>query len=164
MDAADRVVGRAPRSVVHAQGSRHRAVSILITDEAGRLLVQRRAASKDEFPGRWSPSASGHVESGEGYDETASRELMEEVGIDTDLTAVHRIGASELNSNEFTAVYVGRWDGAVRPDPAEVSEVRWVTLGALDAWMERAPDDFTPTFRTVYAGWRNHWTVPGPAR
>ncbi len=153
VDETDHVVGRALRSEVHARGELHRAVSVLIFRTDGALLIQRRALVKDEHPGRWSPSASGHVSSGDDYDETASRELEEEVGITTPLQALHRFSASEMTANEFTALYLGGWDGPVTPDPAEVSEVRWIQPGELGRWMSSRPEDFTPTFRTVFSWW-----------
>lgn len=153
VDATDRVIAVAARSVVHAQGLRHRAVSVLVTDRRGHLLIQRRAASKDEYPGRWSPSASGHVTAGETYDETAPRELLEEVGIATELSRVHRFDASRETAMEFTAVYVGRSDAPAHPDTAEVSEVRRIAPHALEEWMQREPDAFTPPFRLVFDWW-----------
>ena len=69
VDHQDRVIGQAPRHEVHARGLRHRAVHILVFDEAGALFVQKRAATKDTFPLRYDSSASGHVNNGEQYDE-----------------------------------------------------------------------------------------------
>ena len=39
-----------------ADGSRHRAFSVLIFDSEGRLLVQKRASEKITFPGVWANS------------------------------------------------------------------------------------------------------------
>ena len=37
--------------------------------------------TKDTFPGAWDSSSSGHVDSGEDYDDCAVRELREELGL-----------------------------------------------------------------------------------
>ena len=80
--AEDRVIRQERRSVVHAQGLLHRAVHIFVFNSRGQLLVQRRSASKDEFPLTYTSSASGHVGAGETYDACAPRELTEEIGLD----------------------------------------------------------------------------------
>lgn len=155
VDESDRPVGRLPRSEVHARGLRHRAVSVLIHRSDGCLLVQRRTMSKDEFPGRWSPSASGHVSAGESYDLTAARELEEEVGLSTVLRHLHTFDADARTANEFMALYEGRTDAIPTPDPAEVSELRWMAPDALAQWMAETPDDFTPSFLRVFGWWRD---------
>jgi ADP-ribose pyrophosphatase YjhB (NUDIX family) len=77
----DEVIGEAFRADVHAQGLRHRAVSIFVFNSAGQLLMQLRSATKDEYPSCWTSSCSGHVDAGEDYDTAAHRELMEELGL-----------------------------------------------------------------------------------
>ncbi len=154
VDARDRVIDVQTRREVHRLGLRHRSVSVFVTDSAGRLLIQRRSMTKDEYPGRWSPSASGHVASGETYDDTAPRELLEEVGIACALTWFHTEPASEATAMEFMALYTGASDAVPSPDPAEVTEVAWWDPEALAARMASHPDEFTPNFRTGFARWR----------
>lgn len=81
VDERDRVVGTATRSDVHARKLRHRAVHVFLFNLEGELFVQKRAATKDSFPGCYDSSASGHLSSGEDYDPCAKRELEEEVGV-----------------------------------------------------------------------------------
>ena len=76
----DEVVGQKPRSEVHAEGLRHRAVHVLIFNDEGELFMQKRSKSKDTWPGAWDSSCSGHVDSGEVYEVAAIRELDEELG------------------------------------------------------------------------------------
>ena len=49
----DEVVGRAPRSEVHAHGLLHRAVHVLIFNARGELFLQKRSKTKDREPSRW---------------------------------------------------------------------------------------------------------------
>ena len=67
------MIGREPRSVVHARGLRHRAVHVLVFNSAGELFLQKRSMTKDNDPGLWDSSCSGHVDAGETYDEAAVR-------------------------------------------------------------------------------------------
>jgi isopentenyl-diphosphate Delta-isomerase len=53
--------GSATVTAAHAgDGQLHRAFSVLIVDDAGRLLLQRRAAVKTRFAGRWGNACCGH--------------------------------------------------------------------------------------------------------
>jgi 8-oxo-dGTP pyrophosphatase MutT (NUDIX family) len=46
-----------------------------------KLFVQQRAAGKDLYPGLYEPGCAGVVLVGESYEQTARRELAEELGI-----------------------------------------------------------------------------------
>ena len=54
----DEVVGRAPRSEVHARGLLHRAVHVLVFNARDELFLQKRSMSKDREPGRWGANRS----------------------------------------------------------------------------------------------------------
>lgn len=156
VDDQDRVVGAAPRREVHARGLLHRAVHVLVFDSAGRVLLQKRSASKDMYPNQWAASASGHVDRGEDYDTAVVREMGEELGIV--VTAVParlcRILACEDTGREFVWVYSCRHDGPVQPQPEEISEVVWRTPAEVDLWVRERPEEFAPSFLLVWARWR----------
>jgi 16S rRNA (adenine1518-N6/adenine1519-N6)-dimethyltransferase len=88
VDSNDRIRGDASRTEVHGNNLRHRAVHILIFDRAGDVYLQQRSRWKDRLPLKWDSSAAGHVTAGEYYDETAQRELKEELGIDVPLERI----------------------------------------------------------------------------
>ena len=72
------------RSKAHEEGIRHRTAHIWIVREMnGRIqvLLQKRAADKDSFPGRFDTSSAGHIKAGDEPLESALRELNEELGI-----------------------------------------------------------------------------------
>ncbi len=152
VDAADRVVGREPRSVVHARGLRHRAAHVLVFDDAGRLYLQRRAQSKECSPGRWDSSAAGHVESGEDYAAAALRELEEELGIRAEaaLEPLFGIDASAATGQEFVRVFRTTTRQTPHPDPGEIIEGRWCTPAEVTAWLAREAAVFTASFREIW--------------
>ena len=156
VDERDRVTGAAPRPEVHRRGLRHRAVHVLVFDRRGRVLLQRRSAAKDAYPNTWDSSASGHVDRGEDYDACARRELAEELGVRPARPPERfaRIEACEQTGREFVWVYTCGHDGAVRPAPAEISEVAWRPPEEVDAWTQARPGDFAPSFLLVWARWR----------
>ena len=45
------------------------------------VLLQKRAMNKDSFPGRYDTSSAGHIQAGDEPEESAIRELHEELGI-----------------------------------------------------------------------------------
>ncbi len=73
------------RGVAHREGSLHPTAHIWIVrpNKAGGydVLLQKRSAGKDSYPGCYDISSAGHVPAGEDYLESAVRELGEELGI-----------------------------------------------------------------------------------
>lgn len=138
VDDQDRPLGVAPRWLIHRDGLRHRAVHVLLFDDQGRLYLQRRSPAKDTFPGRWTSSASGHVDPGEDYGQAARRELGEELGLQASPTALGMIVAQPATSMEFSAVYRVQTGQAPRPNPSEIAEGRFFTPAQALALAEDA--------------------------
>jgi len=55
---------------------------------------------------------------------------------------------------EFIWIYSLTTDLAPAPDPAEISEGRWISPANFDAWIAREPKAFTPSFILVWKLWR----------
>lgn len=151
----DQVVGTAPRRVVHAQGLWHRAVHVLLFSPAAELFIQKRSAHKDTYPHCYDSSASGHLDSGETYDQCAVRELREELGLDLPvgaLTKQFKLSACALTGWEFVWVY--SLQGAYSPviNPEEIESGRFWSRADLESAIARDPDLFAPCFRHVLAG------------
>jgi ADP-ribose pyrophosphatase YjhB (NUDIX family) len=77
-DGEGRVVGAQPRRAAKASGLAVGAVNVLVLNEAGEVLLQRRPRDK-ENGGLWDKSVGGHVSAGEEFDTTAVREAGEEL-------------------------------------------------------------------------------------
>ncbi len=72
------------RKIAHSEGIRHRTAHVWIvrkSDEGVEVLLQKRAMNKDSFPGRYDTSSAGHIQAGDEPEESAIRELHEELGI-----------------------------------------------------------------------------------
>ncbi len=159
VDELDRVLEQLPRSVVHSRRLLHRAVHIFVQRSDQRLLIHKRTEDKVEFPGVWTSSASGHVAAGEGYDAAARRELLEELGLDTAVTRLHKFPPSESTCREHTVLYSARTDAEPTPDPREMTAVRWLTPDEITHEISQSPEQFSPAFRLLFA-WHQARTDP----
>jgi 8-oxo-dGTP pyrophosphatase MutT (NUDIX family) len=81
VDRNNQETGECPRSVMRARNHIHRACYILVFNGKHELFVQKRTMYKDIYPGHWDIAAGGVVLAGESYEESAKRELLEELGI-----------------------------------------------------------------------------------
>jgi 16S rRNA (adenine1518-N6/adenine1519-N6)-dimethyltransferase len=146
VDEEDRLLGDAPRSEVHGNNSRHRAVHILIFNGLGELFLQKRSRWKDRHPLLWDSSAAGHVEAGEEYDVTAVRELQEELGVKAELTRVAKLPASERTGQEFIWLYRGQHDGPFTLARSEIEHGEFFPTDVVSEWVNVRPADFAPGF------------------
>lgn len=75
------------RRLVHREGDIHGTSHVWIfrkneETNSADVLLQKRAADKDAFPGCYDTSSAGHIPSGGDFLESALRELKEELGIE----------------------------------------------------------------------------------
>ena len=154
----DEVIGRKPRGEVHARGLLHRAVHVLVFNSRGDVFLQKRSMKKDRQPGVWDSSCSGHVDSGENYDETAVRELGEELGlkVSTPLQKLFKIDACAETDAEFVWIYRCESDGPFQLHPDEIETGDWFAPAAVTKWVNEKPQDFASAFRLV---WKKYLTA-----
>lgn len=123
VDEQDRVIGQATRQQMRRDRLLHRVVAVLCINSRNEIFVHRRTATKDLFPSLYDMFVAGTVESGEDYDQSAVRELAEELGI-TGVTPEplfrHRFEGRDTRSH--TQVYRVVWDG---PLVLQASEIAW---------------------------------------
>lgn len=133
-------------------GYLHRGFSVLLFDESGRVLLQRRAASKYHFAGKWSNTCCSHPLASMSDEAAARRRLLFELGIDAQLAPVGSFRylaadtATGLVEREDDTVLVGyvRSDLALAPNPAEVGATRFTSIPDLQQEFRRSPGDSTP--------------------
>lgn len=132
------------RGVTHREGSVHPTVHVWIVRqrEDGRydILLQKRSADKDSYPGCYDISSAGHVPAGENYLSAAVRELSEELGLEArpeelQLIGIHKGHMEEFFygrlflDSEYSRVYV--YDqpldiGSLKLQTEEVEAVMWM--------------------------------------
>lgn len=148
VDEANNVTGSAARWQMRASGLIHRATYIVITDPAGLLNVQKRTLTKDVYPGWWDPCTGGVVLAGESYEESAIREMEEEMGIaNTPLRFLFDFYFAEgrVWGRAFHAVY----EGPLRLQKEEVEFVERMTVDQI----LQSKDPVTPDGLEVVRRW-----------
>jgi len=158
VDRQGNPVGAAPRSECHGNpGLIQAVVHLHLFDTEGRVYLQKRAASKDLFPGRWDTSVGGHVAPGETPGQAIRREALEELGIDLDgssgIGGLERLESyiySDETETEYVVSFRCVFVGAPWPNAKEVEGGAFFELEDVRRRLREQPDDFTPHFRSAF--------------
>ncbi|MEU6195783.1 isopentenyl-diphosphate Delta-isomerase [Streptomyces sp. NPDC047061] len=148
-------IGTAEKLAAHQPpGQLHRAFSVFLFDEHGRMLLQQRALGKYHSPGVWSNTCCGHPYPKEAPFAAAARRTFEELGVSPSLLAEagtvrynHPDPASGLVEQEFNHLFVGMVQAPLAPDPEEVEATVFVSAAELTE--RHAQDPFSSWFMTV---------------
>ena len=155
VDESGNTIGTAEKLSAHqAPGQLHRAFSVFLFDERGRLLLQQRALGKYHSPGVWSNTCCGHPYPGEAPFAAAARRTYEELGVSPSLLAEagtvrynHPDPDSGLVEQEYNHLFVGMVQSSLDPDAEEVGATAFVTPAELTE--RHAKDVFSSWFMTV---------------
>ena len=168
VDLYDRPLGTIAKAEAHRSPRLHRAFSVFLF-RGQEMLLQKRAAGKYHSGGLWSNACCSHPRLGEELTEAAQSRTLEEVGASCPMREIfsfvycHRF-QNDLYEYEYDHVLVGEWDGKCRPDPAEVDELRWVSIPALERELLEHPERFSVWFLIaaprVLSYWKNRGKKP----
>jgi len=173
VDEDGTTIGTAEKLSAHeAPGRLHRAFSVFLFDDDGRLLLQRRALGKYHSPGVWSNTCCGHPYPGEPPFVAAARRVGEELGVAPyslreagTVRYNHPDPDSGLVEQEFNHLFAGVLRATPDPDPEEIAETAFVTPeelarrhaeGVFSSWFMTVLDAARPAVREVTgaaAGW-----------
>ena len=149
----DEVVGQSPREEVHRLGLMHRAVHVLVFNSRGQIFLQKRSMNKDRQPGLWDSSASGHVDSGEGYDACAVREVREEIGLRLKASPerVFKLTASPETDQEHVWVYRCTSEGPFTLNEDEIERGGWFAPEKVTRWIAERRHEFASAFVVIWS-------------
>ena len=125
---------------------------MLVFNKAGQAFLQLRSQSKDNHPGVWDNSCSGHVDAGESYAVAAERELMEEIGllVEEPLEELFKLEARPENGMEFVTVFMTDSEGPFELNAEEIDAGRWATPTEIQTALQTEPEKYSPTFRLIW--------------
>ena len=140
VDEQDNLLGHRVRSDLRKLGLIGRCTFIFLFNSKGELCVHRRTLSKALYPGFWDTAAGGMVAAGESYAQSAARELEEELGVSgVPLTEHDHFYYEDGDSRLWCKSYSAVWDGALRLQPEEVMEARFLTIETIQQEAAQKP-------------------------
>ncbi len=152
VDLNDRPQRPVPKTEAHEKCVLHRAFSVILTDEQGRILMQKRALSKYHCGGLWSNTCCSHPLWGEDLESAVARKLVQELGIRS--VQIREIGRMNyccrldngMSEYEYDHIFTGRYEGEVTPNPEEVECAEWMGMEEILESAAKEPERFTPWF------------------
>lgn len=188
VDRLDAITGSASKGDAHLVANGlplHRAFSLFLFDASGRMLLQKRAATKLTFPSHWTnavcshplhtPAETGAADGGDaraGAARAAVRKMGHELGVAEGdvapdelkfLTRVHYRAESAggvWGEHEMDYVFFAQRDVRTAIVENEVEEIRYVDRGELKELYEAAAGgevEITPWFRHIVDGFGWRW-------
>lgn len=139
---------------ITGDGVKHLAISILLYNNRGQVLLQRR--KHKVFDNLWDLTASTDVshlkDKNETFEEAADRCLKREyyIGLDQ-IKEVKKIGGFSYFAkdgshceNEYDMVLVGEYNGEVNMNPEVGYEYKWMYKNEFLKDIEENPQNYTP--------------------
>jgi isopentenyl-diphosphate Delta-isomerase len=134
-----------------APGQLHRAFSVVLTDDSGRILLQRRSAAKTRFASLWANACCGHPAPGQSIGTSANRRLHEELGL-------------EPISLTDAGVYVYYAEDPIAGRVEFEYDLRWVNRRELKISLDANPKNYAPWLVGVIARLAEHESTTDPAK
>ncbi len=160
----DEELGTMEKMEAHRQGVLHRAFSIFLFNEQGKLLLQRRAQGKYHSAGLWTNTCCSHPRPDEEVMVAARRRLREEMGIECDLTwqfnfIYHAELGQGMREHELDHVLFGSFSGDPSPDESEVDSWRYLSLAEFEQETRETPERFTVWLLTCLPQVKGRWPM-----
>jgi isopentenyl-diphosphate delta-isomerase len=154
VDEQDNEIGVMEKMEAHQKGLLHRAFSVLLFNNQGELLLQKRASTKYHSGGLWTNTCCSHPMPNENILDAAKRKLYQEMGIQTEMEFAYKfIYTTSLDNNlienELDYVLIGNFDGKPQLNPAEASDWKFASLESIKEDMISKPDNYTVWFKKI---------------
>ena len=154
VDEDDNEIGTEEKLKAHLEKKLHRAISVLIFNLKGEMLLQQRSASKYHCPLMWSNACCTHPRKGESVLDSACRRLKEEMGADCDLeeiaSFIYEVKVdNDLYEYEYDYVFAGSYDGEFNLNHDEVESYKWMLPDDLMLDVEKNPGKYTEWFKII---------------
>ncbi len=153
VDENNRKIKEGDKMNVHKSAKLHRAFSVVIFNSKKEMLLQKRASGKYHCGGLWTNTCCSHPRPGEKTKTAAKRRLKEEMGFETPLhkvfSFIYKEKVGELTEHEFDYVFVGSYDGEVKPNKREVEDYKYLSLDEIKRDIKKNPSHYTPWFKII---------------
>lgn len=140
VDGQNQAIGAVTRKIMRLQRLIHRASYILVFNTQGELFIQKRSQTKDIYPGYWDLAAGGVVLDGESYEESAKRELREELGISgVRLRPLFDQYFEDAGNRVWGRIFACTSNGPFSLQKEEIDYGRFISLGEIEALNQAEP-------------------------
>lgn len=153
VDENDNEIGIEDKLEAHEDGGKlHRAFSIFVFNDEGKLLIQRRADHKYHCPGKWANTCCSHPKPDEDVLKAAHRRIKEEMGFDCSMKELFSFQYKAefdngLTEKEIDHAILGKYNGNPDPNPDEVGDWKWIDPDELILDMDKNPEKYTKWFK-----------------
>ena len=165
VDEENNVLGYVGKLEAHKKALLHRAISVIIFNSKGEMLIQQRALTKYHWAGIWSNTCCSHPRKDESFQAAAERRLFEELGIKTTLKEeFHFIykahdEPSGLTEWEYDSVFTGVFDDSFKFNKDEVAAVRWMKTKDLLNDIQTNPEQYSFWFKIILEEMKKNGTL-----
>jgi isopentenyl-diphosphate delta-isomerase len=155
VDKNDKVIGSMDKLKAHEQGALHQAISIIVFNKKGQMLLQQRAEKKYHWANIWSNTVCTHPRENESHQASAERRLVEELGFSTELNEVFSFiykaedASSGLIEHEYDHVFIGEYEGGIPFNEDEVQAVQWIEVADLLEDVKQDPEKYSFWFKII---------------
>ena len=154
VDNEDNEIGVMEKMEAHRKGKLHRAFSVILQNEKGDFLVQKRADNKYHSAGLWSNSCCSHPLPGEDLKKAVGRRLMEEISAQSEVDFMFKFKYqvsldNNLVEHEIDHVFKGIINFVPKPNEEEVSELKFISETDLREDMNDNPHSYTYWFHEI---------------
>lgn len=149
------VLGYSEKLEAHQKGLLHRAISVIIFNSKGEMLIQQRGLNKYHWAGIWSNTCCSHPRKDESFEQAAGRRLYEELGFKTPLTeAFHFIykahdEQSGLTEHEYDTVFTGTYSNPFEFNKDEIAAIQWIAPEKLTEDIHQHPEKYSFWFKII---------------
>ena len=168
VDNSNNQVGLMPKMEAHLKGVLHRAFSVIIFNNNGEVMLQKRASTKYHTPSLWSNTCCSHQRENEDNISAGKRRLNEEMGFITQLydfeSFIYKVSFSNgLIEHEFDHILVGIYNGLPNINLDEVDGWKWISIDELVNDMKDNSEKYTAWFKIIinkYSQSLKKWKLP----
>jgi isopentenyl-diphosphate delta-isomerase len=154
VDEQDSEIGQLEKMEAHRLGLLHRAFSIILFNHKGEMLLQQRAAHKYHSPLLWTNTCCSHQRPGESCLGAAQRRLIEEMGMEVELSEsfsfLYKAKLDQgLTEHELDHVFFGYTNQNPVINTEEVAAYKWISMEGLLQDLDHSPEAYTEWFKIL---------------
>jgi len=155
VDENDVPLGTMEKMEVHQKALLHRAFSIFIFNSKGDMLLHQRALNKYHSAGLWTNACCSHPHKDQQTIDAAEKRLQEEMGFTIPLKKAFDFTYKAALDNglteyEYDHVFVGTYDGDIKPDEVEVRDFCFVSMDEIKKSIQSHPRKYTEWFKIAF--------------